>query len=175
MKNLEIEKKYLVNADELSLEKYPSKKIVQGYVYSDNYTEVRIRSIEKDQKTKYYYTVKISGNDPTQRTEIEFEIEKDEFDILSQNILNDSHLIEKDRYLIPLNNNLTAELDIYHNELEGLSTVEVEFQSIEEANLFIAPTWFEKDVTSDKSLKNKNLAKTFFTSEEKKVLKKYKK
>lgn len=170
MKNLEIEKKYLVNDEKISLPDYPSKKIVQGYVYSDNYSEIRIRSIEKDHNTKYYYTVKISGADPTQRTEIEFEIAKDEFNKLSQCIFQDSHLIEKERYLIPLNNNLTAELDIYHNELEGLSTVEVEFSTIEEANSFVAPVWFGEDVTSDKSLKNKNLAKTYFSNGKQKTL-----
>lgn len=169
MNNLEIEKKYLVNPKELSLEGYSVKRITQGYIYNDNYTEVRIRSVEKDSSTKYYYTVKISGTDPMQRTEIEFEITKEEFITLSQKILDGTHLIEKDRYLIPLNNNLTAELDIYHNELEGLSTVEVEFPNIEEATNFQSPNWFEEDVTSNKSYKNKNLAKTHL---EKKYIKK---
>lgn len=162
MKNLEIEKKYLVNTTNLSLEGYQCKKIIQGYIYSDNYTEVRIRSIETHESTKYYYTVKVSGNDPMQRTEIEFQITREEFNTLSQKTLKDTHLIEKDRYLIPLYNDLTAELDIYHNELDGLSTVEVEFTDIEEATNFKEPDWFGVDITSDKSYKNKNLAKTYF-------------
>lgn len=106
--------------------------------------------------------MKVSGNDPMQRTEIEFQITREEFNILSQKALKDTHLIEKDRYLIPLYNGLTAELDIYHNELDGLSTVEVEFTDIEEATNFKEPDWFGVDITSDKSYKNKNLAKTYF-------------
>lgn len=162
MKNLEIEKKYLVNANNLSLDGYPCKKIIQGYIYSDNYTEVRIRSIETAESTKYYYTVKISGNDPIERTEIEFEITREEFNLLTQKTLKDTHLIEKDRYLVPLYDSLIAELDLYHNELNGLSTVEVEFTDIKEATEFKEPDWFGVNITSDKSYKNKNLAKAYF-------------
>ena len=65
---------------------------------------------------------------------------------------------------------MTAELDLYHNELDGLSTVEVEFTDVEEATEFKEPDWFDIDITSDKSYKNKNLAKAYF--EKGKIMKK---
>lgn len=162
MNNLEIEKKYLVDLNKISLLKNKYKKITQGYLYSDNTTEIRIRSLEEDQRKTYYYTVKISSENLLQRTEIEKEITSDEFYTLLQNLKPNTHLIQKNRYLVPLNNNLIAEVDIYTNELEGLKTVEVEFPSLEETLKFKAPNWFLLDVTNDKSYKNKNLAKTNF-------------
>ena len=52
-----------------------------------------------------------------------------------------------------------AELDVYHGELTGLVTVEVEFSSLEEAESFSPPAWFGEDITEDKRYKNKNLAR----------------
>ena len=36
---------------------------------------------------------------------------------------------------------------------------EVEFDSLEEANAFIPPAWFDKDVTDDPSYANSNISK----------------
>ena len=64
--------------------------------------------------------------------------------------------------MIPIENDLIDELDIYSNQLEGLSTVEVEFPNLEVATNFQATEWFWIDITSDKFYKNKNLAKIGF-------------
>ena len=42
----------------------------------------------------------------------------------------DGLLIAKKRYLIPLNEKLTAELDVFEQELSGLLLVEVEFDTV---------------------------------------------
>ncbi len=168
MENLEIERKYLVNPENIFLERYPHKKIIQGYIYDEKFTEIRIRKVENESGTKYFYTVKISGNNAIQRNEIEFEITEEQFNSLLPKILANTHFIEKDRYLIPIENDLIAELDIYSNQLKGLSTVEVEFPSLEVATNFQAPEWFGIDITSDKSYKNKNLAKMDFQKQYKK-------
>jgi len=60
MKNLEIERKFLVSP-ELDLSNLPiiqHKEIIQGYIYNDKYTEIRVRSTKTNGKSKYYYTVK---------------------------------------------------------------------------------------------------------------------
>ena len=36
--------------------------------------------------------------------------------------------------------------------------MEVEFKSLEDANSFVAPTWFGKEITEDVRYKNDNLA-----------------
>ena len=160
MANLEIERKFLVDKDNLpSLEDVVAKKITQGYIYSDDTMEVRIRSVETNNDSNYYFTVKKNGETAIKRTEIEVAILEKEFKRLAENLVPETNIIEKDRYLIPLAADLTAELDIYHSGLEGLATVEVEFKSEEEANNFVPPIWFLQDVTKDKSYKNKNLAK----------------
>ena len=70
----------------------------------------------------------------------------------------DGLLIAKTRYLIPLNDKLTAELDIFEEDLKGLVIVEVEFDSVEEANAFSAPDWFGEDVTNSGKYHNSYLS-----------------
>ena len=69
----------------------------------------------------------------------------------------DGRLISKKRYMIPLNT-YTIELDIFDGELAPLILAEVEFPSIEEANAFQAPDWFQKDVTYDGRYHNSRLS-----------------
>ena len=161
MNNVEIEKKYLVDLKNVPQKNYLCKKITQGYIYNDDITEIRIRKVESEDLTKYYYTVKINNIDMIQRNEIEFEINQEQFQFLLSKILINTHLIKKDRYLIPIENNLIAELDIYYNELDDLATVEVEFPNLDMAINFEAPSWFGIEITNNKSYKNKNLAKKF--------------
>ncbi len=145
---LEIEKKYLVN--ELpDLSDYPFDEIEQGYL--SFIPEIRIR-----RKGKNCYITK-KGEGTQTREELETEINTTAYDILSS--LVQGRVIRKTRYKIPLEDNLTAELDIYHDDLDGLLTVETEFKSEEQAQEFVSPDWFGKEVTEDKKYKNKNLAR----------------
>ena len=70
----------------------------------------------------------------------------------------DGLLIAKTRYLIPLDNKLTAELDVFEEDLNGLVIVEVEFNTVEEANAFHAPDWFGEDVTNSGKYHNSYLS-----------------
>ena len=70
----------------------------------------------------------------------------------------DGILISKKRYLIPLDKNLTAELDVFEEDLNGLVIVEVEFNTVEEANAFHAPDWFGEDVTNSGKYHNSYLS-----------------
>lgn len=145
---LEIEKKFLVN--ELpNLSDFFFEEIEQGYL--SFVPEIRIRR----KGEKYYITEKGEGTQT--RPEIETEINGTAYSILSN--LIQGRIIRKTRYKIPLKDSLIAELDIYHDDLEGLSTVETEFRSEEQAQEFISPEWFGEDVTEDKKYKNKNLAR----------------
>ena len=161
MKNLEIEKKYLVssrlNLDTQIINK--QKRITQGYIYIDKFTEVRVRSIETAEYKKFFYTVKTSEKSLLTRYENKFEISEELFNNLIENIKPGTSVISKDRYNIELANGLVAELDIFYGELEGLEMVEVEFTSEEEANSFVKPDWFGEDVTTYRQYKNKELAK----------------
>ncbi len=145
---MEIERKFKVNYLP-DLSNYPFYEITQMYLSYD--LDIRIRK----KGNKYFITKK--SNDTIKRYEEEVEIDYQTFDILST--LSVGNIISKTRYLIPIDNSLTAEVDIYHGVLEGLVTVEVEFSSLEEANSFIAPLWFGEEITENMQYKNKELAK----------------
>ena len=70
----------------------------------------------------------------------------------------DGTLIDKVRYLIPLEDGHVAELDIFQGTLAPLRLIEVEFESIEEAESFVAPEWFGDDVTNSTEYHNSNLS-----------------
>lgn len=72
---------------------------------------------------------------------------------------SDGNIISKKRYNIPLNKNLIAELDVFSGKFEGLVIVEVEFNSIKEAETFVPPSWFGDDVTYDKKYHNSFMSK----------------
>ena len=74
------------------------------------------------------------------REEYNLPLTKEAYDHLVQKI--DGRLIEKTRYLIPLDGGLTAELDVFEGDLAPLTLVEVEFDSVDAANEFTAPDRF---------------------------------
>lgn len=144
---MEIERKFLVESLP-NLDRCVKEEILQGYIAKN--PEVRIR-----QKGSFYF-LSIKSNGDLNRKEFETLITLSHFETLWYNFIEE--YISKTRYYIELNQHNKAELDIYHDELEGLVTVEVEFNSEEEANSFTPPDWFGKEVTYDKRYKNKNLA-----------------
>ncbi len=147
----EIERKFLVKKDGFNGEfsNFKKKEILQAYLEVGK-TERRVRK----KGNKYFHTLK--SGEGLERKEIEDEISKEDFEYLIESKIG--KVISKSRYEIPLQEGLIAELDVYYGELEGLSTVEVEFPNIEEAKKFVAPVWFGQEVTYDKAFKNQSLA-----------------
>lgn len=143
--NKEIERKFLIEdkayipANILLFN--PSRRYEQYYILSD--PEIRIRSINNEE---FKFTIKSDGL--LTREEFEVDIPEEIFNILKVKYVG---CIKKTRYFIN-----GFELDIY-DDFE-FATVEVEFESEEEANAFVPPEWFGKDITDNKHFKNKNLA-----------------
>lgn len=71
----------------------------------------------------------------------------------------DGKLISKRRYLIPLDSQLTIELDVFYEPCKGLLLAEVEFPDEASANSFCPPAWFGKDVTFDGRYHNSFLSR----------------
>ena len=71
----------------------------------------------------------------------------------------DGKLVSKRRYLIPLENELTIELDVFYEPCKGLLLAEVEFPDEQSANSFCPPSWFGKDVTFDGRYHNSALSR----------------
>lgn len=147
---MEIERKYLINKENLpeNLEEFPSHQIEQGYLCTG--PVVRIRR----QDHNYYLTYKSKGL--MSREEYNLPLTKEAYEHLKSKA--DGIVISKTRYLIPEKDNLTIELDIFHDDYEGLLLAEVEFSSEEEANAYLPPEWFGEDVTFSSRYHNSTLS-----------------
>ena len=153
--NVEIERKFLVDKDKLPSNlknKSAVFELKQSYIaYSP---EIRLRNADN---RNFIFTMKSKNDDSgLVRNEIEFPISKDEYKELEAKA--DVNVINKTRYHYNDNGHVII-VDFYKEKHEGLITAEVEFNTIEEANAFIPPEWFSKEVTTIPSFKNANLAK----------------
>ena len=136
---MEIERKFLVkDISGIDLSKYSRKQIVQDYLYKDLYTIIRKRKIIKDDNEIYKYTIKTDKKGVTVN-EIEKEITKSDYDMLKT--IEDYNTINKTRYIIPIENDLEIELDIFHDKFEG--------KDEKQANEFKVPDWFDKEITTE--------------------------
>lgn len=142
---LEIERKFLLK--DIDLNTYDYMIINQSYIGFNPVSRVRCCN------GKYYYTEKEIGT--LVREEKEIEISKDIYNkFINYRIGRE---INKIRYKVPIDN-LIAYVDIYLGELNGIKTVEVEFNTIEKAKKFEIPDWFGTEITDDKNYKNDTLA-----------------
>lgn len=146
---MEIERKFLIDTLPENLSDYPCHQLEQGYLCTE--PVVRIRRENDD----YYLTYKSKGL--MVREEYNLPLTKESYEHLLPKI--DGILISKKRYLIPLPENLTIELDVFEGELTPLYLAEVEFDSEEAANAFIPPKWFGTDVTYSSEYHNSTLSR----------------
>ena len=146
---MEIERKYLIHKLPDALETYPSHEIEQGYLCTA--PVVRIRR----QDDEYWLTYKSKGL--MVREEYNLPLSREAYEHLRPK--TDGILIAKTRYLIPLDKGLTAELDVFHDDYEGLRLAEVEFSTEEEAKSFTPPDWFGEDVTFSSTYHNSTLSR----------------
>ena len=143
---VEIEKKYLIKDMPNNLVQYECKHIEQGYLNIN--PVIRIRKSDDE----YYMTYKGKGLEV--REEYNLPLNEESYENLSPKCIG--HVIKKDRYIIPIENDLKVELDVFEYP-EGLVMAEVEFPSVEMANAFIAPDWFAEEVTNNPKYHNVNM------------------
>ncbi|RGS82309.1 CYTH domain-containing protein [Coprococcus sp. AF21-14LB] len=146
---MEIERKYLIHTLPENLENYPHHIIEQGYLSTEPVVRIRRDNDE------YILTYKSKGL--MVREEYNLPLTKDSYMHLREKI--DGRLIIKKRYLIPLSNELTIELDIFGGDLAPLMLAEVEFPDETSANSFTPPKWFGEDVTFSGEYHNSRLSR----------------
>nr|WP_288555921.1 CYTH domain-containing protein [uncultured Mediterraneibacter sp.] len=146
---MEIERKYLIDQIPFDLSEYPSRKIEQGYLCTE--PVVRIRRDGED----YYLTYKSKGL--MIREEYNLPLTPDAYEHLKPKA--DGRIITKERFLIPLDDTLTIELDRFEGDLAPLLLAEVEFQDEDSANAFVPPDWFGEDVTFSSKYHNSTLSR----------------
>lgn len=146
---MEIERKYLIPQIPFDLSGYPCRLIEQGYLNTSPVVRVR-RSDDS-----YILTYKGFGLMIREEYNLTLNAESYEHLILKA----DGIRITKRRYLIPYDDRLTIELDIFEGELAPLQLAEVEFKTKEEADTFIPPEWFGTDVTFSSDYHNSTLSR----------------
>jgi CYTH domain-containing protein len=154
---IEIEKTFLVKQFPKNISSYKSQKIRQGYL-SSTFSPLRIR--QRGNKFEITKKISLKEGDFSSVNEINIPLIEFEFNKLWPLV---EKSLEKTRHIIPIKNNLIAELDIFEKELKGLFFVEVEFTSQEQMASFNPPNWFGKDITQEDFSANVFLAGKSFS------------
>lgn len=152
---MEIEKKFLVKRMPDNLEQYKSYHIEQGYLCREPVLRIR----KKDDR--YILTFKSMGEEHEGvrcNDEVERRIPETAYLQLRSKV--DGYLIEKTRYMIPLEgyDYKPIELDVFHGRLEGLVFAELEFPDVETALAFTPPEWLGENVSDDSRYSNSYLS-----------------
>ena len=122
----------------------------QGYLAIDGSVSARVRDAGTEG-----CTLTIKAGRGTVRTEIEFPLTAEQFtEAWAQ---TGGRRINKTRYRLPIDEHV-VELDVFHDDLEGLVVAEVEFESETAATEFDPPDWFGREVTDDVEFTNAALA-----------------
>lgn len=136
---MEIERKYLISETPVALNSCSFHKIEQGYLCTQPVVRVR------RQDDSYYLTYK--GKGLMVREEYNLPLTEEAYHHLLPKA--DGNIITKTRYLIPLEDGLTCELDVFEGAFQGLILAEVEFPDEQSAMNFTPPDWFTREVTND--------------------------
>ena len=153
--SVEIEKKWLINKEQIPYNLSNSEviKIEQTYICFS--PEIRVRKINDGEE--YTFAVKTNmTSDGMIRDEMENSITQEEYNNLIKK--QEGNTIYKTRYQF-LDGDYLLAVDIFSGELDGLAYLEIEFENQEEANNFQTPNWVLKDVTGDINYKNGHLAR----------------
>ena len=160
---MEIERKFTLKKLPDDLESYPCHIIEQAYLCTSPVVRVR-----KEDDT-YYMTYK--GKGLMAREEYNLPLNETAYRHLLAKA--DGNIISKKRYVIPLESphfkpdylplvapDLVIELDIFAAPFAPLIMAEVEFPDVDMANAFVAPDWFDQDVTNDPAYHNSNMSRS---------------
>jgi adenylate cyclase len=146
----EIERKFLVSAVPEWLADCPATRIDQGYLAVGERSEVRLRRAGDE------LTLTAKRGHGEVREEAEISLDGERFDELWP--LTADQRLTKTRHLVPLEDGLRAEVDVYARPLQGLVTAEVEFESEARARSFQPPDWLGEELTGDARYSNQSLA-----------------
>lgn len=150
MKSTEIERKFLVLNDDFKAAAFKKERIVQGFLSSVPERTVRVRVMGE----QGYLTVKGIGNQSgTTRFEWEKEISMSE----AEQLLNlcEPGVIDKERYFVKAATHI-FEIDVFHQDNEGLVIAEIELGSEDES--FLKPSWLGEEVTGKPKYYNSSLS-----------------
>lgn len=152
MKNMEIEKKYLIKSIPDNLDNYKHYDIEQAYVSASPAIRVRKKGVYSDGNLSLTYILTVKGKGLIKREEFELTLEKNEYENLLKKA--EGNVITKCRYLIPLTEGLSLELDIFGGIFQGLVMGEIEFPDEDSAKKYNPPAFIGREVTLDERFHN---------------------
>lgn len=145
---MEIERKFLIKELPENLEAYPNETLEQAYLCTEPVVRVR--------RSGDTYTLTCKSKGLMSREEYNLPLTAESYEHLKKKA--DGNIIRKQRYKIPLNKDLTIELDLFAPPLGDLILAEVEFESERQALDFVPPDWFGEDVTWSTEYHNSTLS-----------------
>ena len=149
---LEVERKFVAVEPPTAHVLGAGVEMRQGYLAEDGGVSLRLRMTD----AASVLTVKAGSG--LSRTEVESTIDSRAAEELWP--YTAGRRIAKTRYRIALPGvEVVAEVDLFDGDLAGLCIVEVEFDSVEAADAFVAPAWFGREVTGMKGWSNADLAR----------------
>jgi adenylate cyclase len=146
----EIERKFLLTEEPDWLRSCSATQIEQGYLAIAEEVEVRVRRAGSAR----FLTVKRGKGEV--REEVEIALDEGQYAALWP--LTESRRFSKTRRLVPLDDGLSAEVDVFEGDLEGLLVAEVEFDSVQQSRRFEPPHWMAEEVTGDDRYAGQSLA-----------------
>ncbi|MBX6380004.1 MAG: CYTH domain-containing protein [Thermoflavifilum aggregans] len=151
---IEIERRFLVKPDAwhqlVSQQKLKGKRYVQGYLCMGEKAVIRVRIAD----TQAWITIKGKTSHAT-RTEFEYPIPVADAQQMLR-LLTANTLIQKTRYHLATDEDGYWEVDVFHDENEGLIIAERELML--PGQFLILPEWIDREITEDPRFYNMNLA-----------------
>lgn len=140
--NLEIERKFTVKNFDFKNAATEVREIKQGLLASGGQNEIRV-TIRGD----YAWICVKSNTNAITRFEWFWHIPVDQAEGLLNGPACISRVITKTRYIVPSENNLKWEVDVFHGEDDGLVIAEIELP--DENYELKLPSWIGHEVTGD--------------------------
>lgn len=148
---MEIERKFLLSGLPEDFDRYDSWEMEQGYLLTDGCT-LRIRKADDTCFLTLKQKNKLSiGSIAIENQEFETEIPKESYEALKR--LVKGPFVHKTRTRIPYLDHV-IEVDVFHENLEGLVFAEIEYADSDDAVHLPIPCWFSKDVSQDRRFRN---------------------
>ena len=145
---VERERKYLLA--EVPALSGPGTRLRQGYLAIDGSVSVRVR-----ESGEAGCTLTVKAGRGAVRTELEWPLTVEQFNAAWDQTRG--RRVHKTRHLVPLDEH-TIDVDVFHDDLDGLLLAEVEFGSDDALAAFEPPAWFGPEVTDDEVYTNASLA-----------------
>jgi len=154
---MEVERKWLFNDMEACNILITRDEFIYDQAYVSVSPEFRIRRKKRIHDMKYTYLLCIKSKGALERIEIEKELSKLEFEQLMQvGDIKEQEFIKKHFYILSIGKyELSTGVVDLHTDNEFIYG-EIEFPTVEEAQAFIPPDWFGREVTNEAEYKMAN-------------------